>query len=56
MAKLTEVKEYKKNGDTSVKAYRITLRKTGIEKTGLTADDELEVTYKKDKIVITKKI
>lgn len=54
MAKLQEIKEYKKNNETFVKGYRIALKKTGIEKTEFKKDDELDVKYQKGKITITK--
>lgn len=50
-----EVKDTKVNGERYTKGYRLTFGKNPIEKAGFTKDDELEVTYKKDKIVITKK-
>ena len=55
MAKLQEIKEYKKDKTSFVKGYRISLKKTGIEKTELKKEDELEVKYQKGKITITKK-
>lgn len=54
MAKLTEVMDYRNNG-VFVKGYRIALRKKGIEQTGFTKDSELEITYKKGKIIIEEK-
>lgn len=50
-----EVKDKKKNGEEYTKGYRLTFGKNPIEKAGFTKDDELEVNYKKNKIVITKK-
>lgn len=50
-----EVKDTKVNGERYTKGYRLTFGKNPIEKAGFTKDDELEVTYKKNKIVITKK-
>ena len=55
MAKLQEIKEYKKDKTSCVKGYRISLKKTGIEKTEFKKEDELEVKYQKGKITITKK-
>lgn len=55
MAKLQEIKEYKKDKTSFVKGYRISLKKTGIEETGFEKDDELDVRYEKGKITITKK-
>lgn len=54
MAKLTEVMDYRNNG-VFVKGYRIALRKRGIEQTGFTKDSDLEITYKKGKIIIEEK-
>lgn len=54
MAKLTEVMDYRHNG-VFVKGYRIALRKKGIEQTGFTKDSDLEITYKKGKIIIEEK-
>lgn len=54
MAKLQEIKEYKKDNTSFVKGYRISLKKTGIEQTGFKKDDELDVKYQKGKITITK--
>lgn len=55
MAKLQEIKEYKKDKTSFVKGYRISLKKTGIDKTEFKKDDELDVKYQKGKITITKK-
>ena len=55
MAKLQEIKEYKKDKTTFVKGYRISLRKKGIDITEFTRDDELDVKYQRGKITITKK-
>ncbi len=55
MAKLQEIKEYKKDKTSFVKGYRISLKKTGIEKTEFKKEDELEIKYQKGKITITKK-
>lgn len=55
MAKLQEIKEYKKDKTTFVKGYRISLRKKGIDITEFTRDDELDVKYERGKITITKK-
>ena len=55
MAKLQEIKEYKKDKTSFVKGYRISLKKTGIEKTEFKKDDELNINYQKGKITITKK-
>ena len=55
MAKLQEIKEYKIDKTSFVKGYRISLKKTGIEKTEFKKEDELEVKYQKGKITITKK-
>ncbi len=55
MAKLQEIKERKKDNTTYVKGYRIALKKRGIDTTGFTRDDELNVKYQKGKITIAKK-
>lgn len=55
MAKLQEIKEYKKDSTSFVKGYRISLKKTGIDTTGFKSTDELDVSYQKGKITITKK-
>ena len=55
MAKLQEIKERKKDNTTYAKGYRIALKKRGIDTTGFTKDDELDVKYQKGKITITKK-
>ncbi len=55
MAKLQEIKEYKKDKTSFVKGYRISLKKTGIEKTEFKKEDELNINYQKGKITITKK-
>ena len=50
-----EVKDTNVKGKKYTKGYRLTFGKNPIENAGFTKDDELEVTYKKDKIIITKK-
>ena len=50
-----EVKDTKVNEERYTKGYRLTFGKNPIEKAGFTKDDELEVTYKKNKIIISKK-
>lgn len=50
-----EVKDTNVKKEQYTKGYRLTFGKNPIEKAGFTKDDELEVTYKKDKIIITKK-
>lgn len=55
MAKLQPVTQNNNDGKT-VKGYKIALRKKGVlEESGFTEDDELEIEYKKEKIIITKK-
>lgn len=39
----------------SIVGYRLSLTTKGIQTTGFTLDDELEIEYKKDKIIVTKK-
>lgn len=55
MSKFQVVTQFKKNGESSIKGYRISLKKLEVEKSGFKADDELEIEYKKNKIIITKK-
>lgn len=50
-----EVKDTNAKGKKYTKGYRLTFGKNPIKKAGFTKDDELEVTYKKDKIIISKK-
>lgn len=50
-----EVKDTNARNEKYTKGYRLTFGKNPIEKAGFTKDDELEVIYKKDKIIITKK-
>ena len=50
-----EVKDTNVKGKRYTKGYRLTFGKNPIENAGFTKDDELEVIYKKDKIIITKK-
>lgn len=49
------VKDTNAKKEKYTKGYRLTFGKNPIEKAGFTKDDELEVTYKKDKIIISKK-
>lgn len=53
MAKLTSKKEYRKDGTKNVKAYAISLSKSGVELSTL-ADKEVEVLYERNKIIIKK--
>ena len=39
----------------SIVGYRLSLTTKGIQTTGFTLEDELEIEYKKDKIIVTKK-
>lgn len=61
MAKLIVCRDYKSKKDKTtdektVVGYKINLTKTGIENISkLTKDDELEIEYKENMIVITKK-
>lgn len=55
MAKFQAVTQFNKDGSKSVKGYRIALQKTEVEKSGFASTDELEIEYKKEKIIITKK-
>ena len=59
MAKLIVCRDYKSKKDKiteekTVVGYKINLTKSGIEKTGLTENDKLQIEYDKDKIIITK--
>lgn len=59
MAKLIVCRDYKSKKDKgkeekTVVGYKINLTKTGVSETGITENDELQIEYKKDKIVITK--
>ena len=49
------VKDTNVKGKEYTKGYRLTFGKNPIEKAGFRKDDELEVVYKKNKIIITKK-
>lgn len=55
MANFQTVTQFKQNGEKSIKGYRIALQKTEVESAGFKATDELEIEYKKEKIIITKK-
>lgn len=61
MARLIVCRDYKSNKDKSkedktVVGYKINLTKTGVENISkINKDDELEIEYLKNKIVITKK-
>lgn len=54
MAKLQEIKDKKKDGNSYVKGYRIALNTKGIKATGFKKNDELNIEYTKGKITITK--
>lgn len=59
MAKLIVCRDYKskKNKDKEEKTivgYKVNLTKTGIAETGITVEDELNIEYKKDMVIITK--
>lgn len=54
MAKLQEIKDISKDGETYVKGYRIALNTKGIKTTGFEKNDELNVEYMQGKITITK--
>lgn len=55
MARLQEIKDINKNGESYTKGYRISLNTKGIKTTGFEPKDELSVQYKQGKITITKK-
>lgn len=59
MAKLIVCRDYKSKKDKAtdektVVGYKINLTKTGIEQTGINENDNLEIEYLKNKIIITK--
>lgn len=55
MANFQLITQFKQNGEKSIKGYRVSFQKTEIEKAGFKPTDELEIEYKKEKIIITKK-
>jgi len=55
MPKLTPIKHFKKDGNTITAGYKVALRKLDTERCGFREGDELEITYKKEEIRITKK-
>ena len=55
MARLQEIKDTDKDGNSYVKGYRIALNTKGIKVTGFKKNDELEAEYQKGKVTITKK-
>jgi len=53
---LTALINKNKHGEKLIKAYRVTLQKTKVENISkLKKNDELEIEYKKNKIIIRKK-
>lgn len=55
MAKLTEKKEYRKDGSVNVKGYSIALQKTECEKHGFTSSAELDIEYSNSRIIIKRR-
>ena len=55
MANFQLITQFKQNGEKSIKGYRVSFQKTEIEKAGFKPTDELEIEYKKETIIITKK-
>ena len=55
MARLQEIKDTDKDGNSYVKGYRIALNTKGIKATGFKKNDELNVEYQKGRVTITKK-
>lgn len=55
MAKLTAIKNIKKDNQTIIAGYKVALRKLEMERCGFQEGDELDVKYHKDKVVIVKK-
>lgn len=53
--KLQPTYVYKASGLRLINAYKITLSKVELEKSGFKAGDELEAKFEKEKIVIKKK-
>ena len=57
MAKLIACRDYssKKDKGKNIVGYKINLTKTGIDSTGIKQDDELQIEYRPNRIIITKK-
>lgn len=55
MARLTEKKEYRKDGSVNIKGYSIALQKTECEKHNFNNSTEIEIEYCNDKIILKKK-
>lgn len=57
MAKLIACRDYssKKDKGKNIVGYKINLTKTGIDSTGIKQDDELQIEYHPNRIIITKK-
>lgn len=53
--KLNAVYTYLSNGGKIIGGYKIGLTKTKVEQAGFKAGDEVDIDYKQNKIVITKK-
>ena len=49
------IKDTNAKGEKYTKAYKLVVGKRKLEKSGFTPDDELNVEYKRNKIIITKK-
>lgn len=57
MAKLTPILDYNNTKNKgNIKGYKIALQKSGVEKISkLSSEDDVEIHYEEEKIVITKK-
>ena len=57
LAKLIACRDYssKKDKGKNIVGYKINLTKTGIDSTGIKQDDELQIEYHPNRIIITKK-
>ena len=56
IAKLTAQTEFRKDGSKNIKSYKISLAKVATEEVaGFDKETELEITYEKDKITLTRK-
>jgi hypothetical protein len=55
MSKLTARKQYLASGNRIISAYQVLLQKIATENAGFNENDELNIQYFKNKIVITKK-
>ncbi len=56
MAKLTARKMARRDGTLNINGYTATLAKVPTEQSGFDANTEIEIEYKKDKIIIKKQL